>query len=234
MPPCHLPLEGWIYLRPCNPEAGVTNLPIGSRQRAMGNDMVDCAQGSILPRLDGNSPRWCFARRVAPEHARPGHLVAHRRWPAHHGYTSLANLGSIFFHRARDALDRLRMARGSRDGVCCAHGWTSGTRRPAYLPGRHRDLLIYYYAYVRCGNWKAACLATGLLLPVASRDFHPAASTLRIHFSAGDFDLPGAIPARALQSSLVSSASVSDLGEHARHLCIWLGGHRGLLSRAAW
>jgi hypothetical protein len=29
-------------------------------------------------------------------------------------------------------------------------------------------VLLYYYAYVRCGNWKAACLATGLVLPVAS------------------------------------------------------------------
>ena len=61
-------------------------------------------------------------------------------------------------------------------------------------------LLLYYYAYVRCGNWKAACVATGLLLPIASVIFSSAASTLRIHFSAGDLDLPGAVPARALQS----------------------------------
>jgi len=32
-------------------------------------------------------------------------------------------------------------------------------------------LLLYYYAYVRCGNWKAACVATGLLLPVAAVTF---------------------------------------------------------------
>lgn len=32
-------------------------------------------------------------------------------------------------------------------------------------------LLIYYYAFVRCGNWKAACVATGLLLPVAAVTF---------------------------------------------------------------
>ena len=29
-------------------------------------------------------------------------------------------------------------------------------------------VLLYYYAYLRCGNWKAACVATGLLLPIAS------------------------------------------------------------------
>jgi hypothetical protein len=29
-------------------------------------------------------------------------------------------------------------------------------------------MLLYYYAYVRCGNWKASCVATGLLLPFAS------------------------------------------------------------------
>ncbi len=29
-------------------------------------------------------------------------------------------------------------------------------------------VLLYYYAYVRCGNWKAACVATGLFLPIAS------------------------------------------------------------------
>jgi hypothetical protein len=32
-------------------------------------------------------------------------------------------------------------------------------------------VLLYYYAYLRCGNWKAACLATGLLLPIASSVF---------------------------------------------------------------
>jgi len=29
-------------------------------------------------------------------------------------------------------------------------------------------VLLYYYAYVRCGNWKAACVATGIFLPIAS------------------------------------------------------------------
>ena len=32
-------------------------------------------------------------------------------------------------------------------------------------------VLLYYYAYLRCGNWKAACVATGLLLPVATAIF---------------------------------------------------------------
>jgi hypothetical protein len=29
-------------------------------------------------------------------------------------------------------------------------------------------VLMYFYAHVRCGNWKAACVATGIVLPVAS------------------------------------------------------------------
>jgi hypothetical protein len=29
-------------------------------------------------------------------------------------------------------------------------------------------VLLYYYAYARCGNWKAACVSTGLFLPIAS------------------------------------------------------------------
>jgi hypothetical protein len=29
-------------------------------------------------------------------------------------------------------------------------------------------VLLYYYAYVRCGNWKAACLGTAFVLPIAS------------------------------------------------------------------
>jgi len=33
-------------------------------------------------------------------------------------------------------------------------------------------VLLYYYAYVRCGNWKAACLATGFFLPIASVIFN--------------------------------------------------------------
>ena len=31
--------------------------------------------------------------------------------------------------------------------------------------------LLYYYAYVRSGNWKSACVATGLVLPVAACAF---------------------------------------------------------------
>ncbi len=97
-------------------------MPAGSRA----SDMVDCAQGGLLPRLDGGSPRWCLLVGSRLRYARSGYLVAHRRWPTHYGYTSLADLGSVFFHRARGTLDRLRMARGSRDGVCCADGWTLG------------------------------------------------------------------------------------------------------------
>jgi len=32
-------------------------------------------------------------------------------------------------------------------------------------------VLLYYYAYLRCGNWKAACVATGMLLPIATAIF---------------------------------------------------------------
>lgn len=31
--------------------------------------------------------------------------------------------------------------------------------------------LLYYYAYLRCGNWKASFVATGLLLPIATAIF---------------------------------------------------------------
>jgi hypothetical protein len=31
--------------------------------------------------------------------------------------------------------------------------------------------LLYYYAYMRCGNWKASFVATGLLLPIATAIF---------------------------------------------------------------
>jgi hypothetical protein len=34
-------------------------------------------------------------------------------------------------------------------------------------------MLLYYYAYVRSGNWKAACLATGIVLPIASAIYSP-------------------------------------------------------------
>lgn len=34
-------------------------------------------------------------------------------------------------------------------------------------------MLLYYYAYVRCGNWKAACVATGIMLPIASAIYSP-------------------------------------------------------------
>jgi hypothetical protein len=32
-------------------------------------------------------------------------------------------------------------------------------------------VLLYYYAYLRCGNWKAACVATGLSIPIATAIF---------------------------------------------------------------
>jgi len=34
-------------------------------------------------------------------------------------------------------------------------------------------MLLYYYAYVRSGNWKAACIATAIVLPIASAIYSP-------------------------------------------------------------
>ena len=61
------------------------------------------------------------------------------------------------------------MAWGSRDGACRASGRAFGTRGFLQIClAATATVLLYYYAYVRCGDWKAACVATGLLLPIAT------------------------------------------------------------------
>ena len=150
------------------PEAGAANLPLAPSNDNGSTIWLAARKAASFPALMGIllgavSIVGIRLRRSDPDtwwHIAVGQRILDtHRWPTSDPYSFTA---SGVHWIAYEWLGEVAMAFATRVGGLL------GLAGLQICLAAIATMLLYYYAYVRCGNWKASCVATGLLLPFAS------------------------------------------------------------------
>src|ERR1700733_15330327 len=154
--------------QPVQPETGAANLPIVPANGTRSTVWLTARKAASFPALigillGGVSVVGIRMRSPDPEtwwHIAVGQRILDtHRWPTSDPYSFTA---SGVHWIAYEWLGEVAMALAPRVGGLV------GLAGLQICLAAIATMLLYYYAYVRCGNWKASFVATGLLLPLAS------------------------------------------------------------------
>ena len=154
--------------QPVQPETGAANLPIAPSHDNRSKLWLTARKAASFPALmgillGGVSVVGIRLRTPDPDtwwHIAVGQRILDtHRWPTSDPYSFTA-AGVPWI--AYEWLGEIVMAFAARVGGLL------GLAGLQICLAAIATVLLYYYAYVRCGNWKASCVATGLLLPLAS------------------------------------------------------------------
>ena len=168
IPPCELPLVEWRYLRLSSLKTGAANLPMPHSNGNGSAIWLTARKAASFPALMGillGGVSVVGIRLRTPDPDTWWHIAVGQRildthsWPTSDPYSFTA---SGVHWIAYEWLGEVAMALATRVGGLL------GLAGLQICLAAIATMLLYYYAYVRCGNWKASCVATGLLLPFAS------------------------------------------------------------------